>query len=83
MNELIDREDEIRAKAATVQTIPQLAKALNAPISFAQSANERFDLGLDWIAPGRLGGPRPKQSALKADLPVLGKQRAKAKGDAA
>ena len=82
MSELLDRESEIRAVAATVQTIPQLAKALNAPISFAQRADEQFELNLDWIAATRAGAPRPKQSALKADLPAVGKARGKAKGDA-
>lgn len=70
MTDILEREQDFRAAAEKCQLVRELCDLVlingrPCPISFATAANEKFDLGLDWVRPGRLGAPRPAQAVPK------------------
>jgi hypothetical protein len=58
MSQITENAEAIRAAASDCATIRDLAKALGWPIQSAAAANDQLQLGLEWIAPGRIVGPK-------------------------
>ena len=57
-SEIQTRSAEIRLAASDCATIRDLAKVLGWPIQSAAAANDQLQLGLEWIAPGRIVAPK-------------------------
>jgi len=65
MSELIDKEVEIRAAAAKCDTLQELSRKLNWPMTSVIEANRLHKLGLDVVRKRAKTGPREKRECPK------------------
>ena len=70
MSEITNRAEEIRATAAKVSTVQELAALMRSggrpwPIGSASAANDQLKLGLKYVRPHAKTGPREKRTCPK------------------